>query len=402
MDQDELERLEHVVDRGRAAFVEVGQALAAIRDRRGYRLAGYATFEAYLQERWGWSRQRGYQLIHASDVVADLAADEMSTPVDIPTEGHARALVPLAPAERRSLLEQVGDLSRYSTRELYQAARQVKSEIRARPAVSRSREQNPGVSLRETEVMRDPDIRIEQGLAEHLPWADGEINLGITSPPYCLGEGVAYADGGDYDDYTLYGDQLVPAWCREFFRVTDPAGGRWCVNVPMDVAGHRRRDPKGRPLEPQPMYADWLQALLAAGFSYRTTILWHDDQAGAGTDRGTSNPSAPHVVAPVEAIIVVHRGAWKRVVETERRHDLDHEDWLQLCGPRVCGGFRVSTTRTTRHLSRRSYRVVSSISTPGMRMWLAIPSSDEAPRRLLLRGWAGMSVRWIAQDRTLR
>ena len=141
MDQDELERLEHIVDRGRTTFVEVGQALAAIRDRRGYRVAGYGTFEAYLQERWGWSRQRGYQLIQASDVVADLAADEMSTPVDIPTEGHARALVSLAPAERRSLLEHVGELSQYSTRELHHAARQVspRSANGSPPAVRASR-----------------------------------------------------------------------------------------------------------------------------------------------------------------------------------------------------------------------------------------------------------------------
>jgi hypothetical protein len=89
------------------------------------------TFEAYLQERWGWSRQRGYQLVQAADVVTDLAADGMTTRVDIPTKAHARALVSLAPSERRTLVEQVGDLGQYSTRELYHAARLVKAAIRA-------------------------------------------------------------------------------------------------------------------------------------------------------------------------------------------------------------------------------------------------------------------------------
>ena len=40
---------------------------------------------------------------------------------------------------------------------------------------------------------------------------------------------------------------------------------------------------KGHPL----IYADWLHALTSAGFEYRTTIFWHDDQPGLGTDRGT-------------------------------------------------------------------------------------------------------------------
>ena len=84
------------------------------------------------------------------------------------------------------------------------------------------------------------------------------------------------------------------------------------------------------------------QALLATGFTYRTTILWHDDQAGSGTDRGTPDPSAPHVIPPVEAIIVVHRGSWKRILDEPRPHDLGHDDWLQLCGPRGLMAIRVT------------------------------------------------------------
>src|SRR5437868_14849660 len=138
---------------------------------------------------------------------------------------------------------------------------------------------------------------------------------------------MAYAGGVDYDDYAVYRDELVPAWCRELFRVDNPDGGRWCINVAIDIAGHSRRHARRQaPFEPKPLYSDWLQALLAAGFKYRTTILWHHDQAGVGTDRGTPNPSAPHVVVPVEAIIVVHRGSWKRVVDERCQHDLGHDD----------------------------------------------------------------------------
>jgi hypothetical protein len=80
MEREELGQLEAVIERGQQTFVQVGQALAAIRDRRGYRHAGFATFERYLQQRWGWCRQRGYQLMQAAEVVTDLAgAGGMST-----------------------------------------------------------------------------------------------------------------------------------------------------------------------------------------------------------------------------------------------------------------------------------------------------------------------------------
>jgi hypothetical protein len=84
-----LVELEQVVAAGLQTFVEVGLALAEIRDRRLYRET-YGTFEAYLDERWGMTRQRGYQLIDGARV-----AEAVSTVVDIPNERQARELVPL-------------------------------------------------------------------------------------------------------------------------------------------------------------------------------------------------------------------------------------------------------------------------------------------------------------------
>jgi site-specific DNA-methyltransferase (adenine-specific) len=316
-----------VITRGHQTFVEVGEALLAIRERKGYRAAGFPTFEEYLRERWGWSRQRGYQLIQAANVVADLQSDQLSTQVVIPSEHHARILATLAPDERRTLVGQLGDLAQYSTRELHQAARLLKTTIQGRPRPALA----PAAPAEDVSIV-NPYDRIEQGLAEDLRWADGEIDLGITSPPYCLGASVAYDDGGDYDDYEQYRSEMLPAWCRQLARVTNPAGGRWCVNVPVDSRGPGRAQPRPSS-ESRPLYADWLDALLAAGFQYRTTIFWHDDQAGLGTDRGTPDPSAPHVTPPLEAIIVVYRNIWKRH-PNERAHDLDHDTRLQLCGPR--------------------------------------------------------------------
>jgi hypothetical protein len=124
------------------------------------------TFEAYLQERWGWSRQRGYQLIQAADVVTDLAADGMTTRVDTPTEAHARALVSLPPSERRAPSSRSATSASTACVSCYQAARLMKASIRARPAA-------PGLTQPASGPDRVVDLivddRIEQGLAEQLP-----------------------------------------------------------------------------------------------------------------------------------------------------------------------------------------------------------------------------------------
>jgi hypothetical protein len=62
-----LEQHEALIERGLQIFVEVGEALLAIRDGRLYR-GVYPTFEDYCQQRWGWTRIRAYQLIQAAEV----------------------------------------------------------------------------------------------------------------------------------------------------------------------------------------------------------------------------------------------------------------------------------------------------------------------------------------------
>jgi hypothetical protein len=66
-ERQRLAELEAVIERGLDTFAEVGRALLEIRDARLYRET-HATFEAYLRERWGMSRQRGYQLMDAARV----------------------------------------------------------------------------------------------------------------------------------------------------------------------------------------------------------------------------------------------------------------------------------------------------------------------------------------------
>jgi len=95
-----LSTLEVTVERGQQTFIEVGNALAEIRDSRLYRET-HKTFASYCQERWDWSRPRAYQFIKAAEVanfIDDASATGLSTNVDIskPTsEGQVRPLASL-------------------------------------------------------------------------------------------------------------------------------------------------------------------------------------------------------------------------------------------------------------------------------------------------------------------
>lgn len=95
VERDRLLTEEEVIHHGWHTFINVGKALAAIRDQRLYR-EGYATFADYCQDRWNLGRSRAYQMIEAAGV---------STNVDIANEAQARALSGLDPDEQRATYE---------------------------------------------------------------------------------------------------------------------------------------------------------------------------------------------------------------------------------------------------------------------------------------------------------
>src|SRR5215831_235893 len=92
-----LSELEKVIAKGKKTFVEVGLALAEIRDLRLYKRE-YSSFSEYCREKWGWSRPYCTQLITAAAVVESLPADKV---VAIATESQARELAKI-PVEQRA------------------------------------------------------------------------------------------------------------------------------------------------------------------------------------------------------------------------------------------------------------------------------------------------------------
>lgn len=96
-DADRLVELETVIDSGLRTFVEVGTALAEVRDSRLYR-DHHETFEDYCRDRWNMSRFYAHRLIDAADVVTSLPIGNTAPPTN---EAQARALAAV-PTEKRA------------------------------------------------------------------------------------------------------------------------------------------------------------------------------------------------------------------------------------------------------------------------------------------------------------
>lgn len=98
-EQKALQTQEAVIAKGMHTFVEVGNALLAIRDGRLYR-ERYRTFEVYCSERWEMSKPQATRLICSARVIENLVPIGTVLPA---TESQARPLTTIP-------MEQVGDV----------------------------------------------------------------------------------------------------------------------------------------------------------------------------------------------------------------------------------------------------------------------------------------------------
>ena len=90
-EQGRLDALELAIEGGLQSFIEVGAALAEIRQRRLYR-ATHGTFESYCLDRWDFTASRGRQLMAAVEALASL-------PDDAPKPANAAQASALADVE---------------------------------------------------------------------------------------------------------------------------------------------------------------------------------------------------------------------------------------------------------------------------------------------------------------
>lgn len=80
-EQQKLATLEETIERGVSAFMEVGRALAVIRDEKLFTDVA-ETFEDYCQKKWGFTHQRASQYIAATHVAEVAATTGCQTPAN--------------------------------------------------------------------------------------------------------------------------------------------------------------------------------------------------------------------------------------------------------------------------------------------------------------------------------
>jgi site-specific DNA-methyltransferase (adenine-specific) len=143
---------------------------------------------------------------------------------------------------------------------------------------------------------------------------DQSIDLTITSPPYNLDISYnTYSDRDDYQDYLYFSRQ----WLANVFHWTK-SSGRLCLNVPLDTNKHGK----------QSLGADITHIAKEVGWLYHTTIIWNESNISRRTAWGSwLSASAPHVIAPVELIIVLYKEHWKK--NQKGISDISRDEFLE-------------------------------------------------------------------------
>src|SRR5258706_13203269 len=86
---EDLDRLESIVERGKTTFVEVGEALREIKERKLYR--DFGTWDQYCESRFGFTRQHAGRQIKASKLA--IATKKGTNGSVLPSESIARPMI---------------------------------------------------------------------------------------------------------------------------------------------------------------------------------------------------------------------------------------------------------------------------------------------------------------------
>lgn len=125
------------------------------------------------------------------------------------------------------------------------------------------------------------------------------IDLIVTSPPYNLNKnyGNAY-DNLSYENYLIFTEK----WLKKCFLLSK-SDGRLCMNIPLDTGKGEHRS----------IGADITCIAKAVGWKYRTTIIWNEGNISKSRAWGSfMSASSPHIIAPVELIVVMYKDQWKK------------------------------------------------------------------------------------------
>lgn len=181
MTMDELRESESVVQRGLETYIEVGSALSAIRDGKGYRFT-HGTFAEYVEQRWKMSIRTAYENITAAQV-----AQNVRTSAQI---GMSQAnILAKLPVEQQQKFVESHDMENMSVRQTNEAVKEWEDKIREAEQRAERAEKQAEKANKDAvwayDQKRDLEKRwnekVEQGIQEKLEPAKESLRSEIES-----------------------------------------------------------------------------------------------------------------------------------------------------------------------------------------------------------------------------
>ncbi len=141
------------------------------------------------------------------------------------------------------------------------------------------------------------------------------IDLIVTSPPYNIDiKYNSHQDGLSYHEYLKF----TKAWLKKCHDLAKD-DGRFCLNIPLD------KNKGGQ----QAVCADITNIARKVGWKYQSTIIWNEGNISRRTAWGSwMSASAPYVIAPVEVILVLYKGTWKKT-SGSRNNDITKKEFME-------------------------------------------------------------------------
>ncbi len=141
------------------------------------------------------------------------------------------------------------------------------------------------------------------------------IDLVVTSPPYNVD--IRYNSFDDTIPYDIY-LEFTQKWLKKVFELLKE-DGRFCLNIPLD------KNKGGQ----QSVYADITTIAKQIGFKYHSTIIWNEQNISRRTAWGSwLSATAPYVIAPVEAIVILYKKRWKKM-SGSRKSDITRKEFME-------------------------------------------------------------------------
>ena len=174
--------------------------------------------------------------------------------------------------------------------------------------------EDTGVNPRD-EYFRHKSTILFKGNALNKKTFDKEfIDLIVTSPPYNVG--IDYNSNDDTLNYQQY-LKFSEKWMTNCFNWSKPQA-RFLLNIPLDKNKGGQKS----------VGADLTTIAQKVGWKYHSTIIWNEGNISRRTAWGSwLSASAPFVIAPVELIVVLYTGEWKKTGGT-RQSDISKQEFM--------------------------------------------------------------------------